>query len=88
MSEWTSSPKSKIAAVKEVEAACPHLHRENKTTVIFYEWSFIDALYFSMTVTTTIGKSHTLLKNNTFFIVIIHWGYRIFTVLNLYEYML
>ncbi|KAK3881807.1 hypothetical protein Pcinc_013779 [Petrolisthes cinctipes] len=55
VSEWSTSQRSKIAAVEEVEAACPHLHRKNMTTIIQYHWRFIDALYFSMTVTTTIG---------------------------------
>lgn len=47
----------KEKAIKEVEELCPHLHRKNITVEVNYPWSFYDALFFSMTVTTTIGKS-------------------------------
>lgn len=46
---------SQMEAVQEVEEVCPHFHQEEVTVEISYPWSFIDALYFSMTVTTTIG---------------------------------
>lgn len=52
-------PGSQVAAVKEVENKCPHLHIEEVNVTVVYPWSFIDSLYFSMTVATTIGYGYT-----------------------------
>lgn len=52
------SPGSQAESVKEIEKICPHIRNEDSTVTVLYPWSFIDALYFSMTVSTTIGYGH------------------------------
>ena len=53
---FSATAETHEEALAELEATCDTLVKNETTRDTVYLWSFIDSLYFSMTVTTTIGE--------------------------------